>query len=85
MLHMQAITDMPTLVAEYQAVIDMYKLRWVDFDIEGGAVAELASVERRNRAIKILQVRGWWGLGAGPSLRPCAVCGPGKLGMCMLM
>ncbi|GAB4817780.1 hypothetical protein N2152v2_004826 [Parachlorella kessleri] len=51
----QAITNVNDLVAAYQSVIDLYKLRWVDFDIEGGAVADTASVTRRNKAIRILQ------------------------------
>ncbi len=51
----QAITNVTALVAAYQSVIDLYKLRWVDFDIEGGAVADAVSVDRRNRAIAILQ------------------------------
>jgi len=48
-------TDVATLQAKYQSVIDKYKLTWVDFDIEGWAVAENASIDRRNKAIKGLQ------------------------------
>lgn len=49
-------------VAAYQSVIDLYKLRWVDFDIEGGAVAQPASINLRNRALKRIQVGpGAWG------------------------
>lgn len=40
----------------YQGVIDLYKLRWIDFDIEGQAVAQPASVDLRNRALKRIQV-----------------------------
>lgn len=43
------------LQAAYQSVIDMYKLTWVDFDIEGAAVADRASIDRRNKAIVGLQ------------------------------
>jgi hypothetical protein len=43
-------------VAAYQGAIDLYKLRWIDFDVEGQAVAQPASVDRRNQAIKRLQV-----------------------------
>jgi chitinase len=51
----QAITDVSTLQAEYQYVIDMYNLTWIDLDIEGAAVADQASVDRRNKAIVGLQ------------------------------
>lgn len=43
-------------LAHYQAVIDLYKLRWLDFDIEGQAVAQPASYDRRNRVLAHLQV-----------------------------
>jgi hypothetical protein len=48
-------TDVTTLQAKYQSVIDRYKLNWIDLDIEGSAVADKASVDRRNKAIKGLQ------------------------------
>eukprot|EP00887_Chlorella_sp_A99_P002551 scaffold6.g2551.t1 len=47
----QAIGDVDTLTAAYQSVIDLYKLAWIDFDVEGAAVAERASVDRRNAAL----------------------------------
>lgn len=47
---------------DYQTIVDLYKLRWIDFDIEGGAVLEMASVQRRHRVLKRLQVR-WAGAG----------------------
>lgn len=50
-----AIDDIDTLKAEYQAVIDMYQVTWVDFDIEGFAVADKPSIDRRNQAIAGLQ------------------------------
>lgn len=50
----QAKTTVPSLVAAYQSVIDKYALKAVDFDIEGAAVADKASVDRRNAALKIL-------------------------------
>lgn len=58
-------------LADYQRVVDLYKLRWVDFDIEGGAIKEPASVQRRHRVIRRLQVgvdsrRNW------QQVRPCA-------------
>jgi chitinase len=43
------------LQSAYQAVIDKYNLTWVDFDIEGAAVADQASIDLRNQAIKGLQ------------------------------
>jgi chitinase len=50
-----ANTDVQTLQAGYQAVIDRYNLTWIDFDIEGSAVSDQSSVDRRNKAIKGLQ------------------------------
>ncbi|WP_066856959.1 Ig-like domain-containing protein [Halodesulfovibrio spirochaetisodalis] len=43
------------LQAAYQSVIDTYNLTWVDFDIEGAAVADRPSIDRRNKAIAGLQ------------------------------
>ncbi|GAB6284997.1 MAG: hypothetical protein STSR0009_11980 [Methanoregula sp.] len=51
----QAASDAGTLAGKYQAVIDAYNVTWVDFDIEGAAVAQPASVDLRNKAIRILQ------------------------------
>ena len=51
----QTCTSVSALQAQYQAVIDRYNLTRIDFDVEGGAVAEPASVERRNKAIAGLQ------------------------------
>lgn len=47
----QVIENIDVLVSEYSRVIDLYSLNRMDFDIEGGAVAEDASVDRRNKAI----------------------------------
>ena len=58
----QACTTVDSLVAEYQAVVTAYSLRYVDFDIEGSAVAEPASVARRSQALARLQT-------ANPGLR----------------
>jgi hypothetical protein len=41
--------------AEYQAVIDAYNLKYLDIDIEGGAVADPVSVARRSAALVLLQ------------------------------
>jgi hypothetical protein len=51
----QACTDMTRLTAEYQAVVTAYRLKYIDFDIEGTAVADPASIDRRSKAIKKLQ------------------------------
>lgn len=53
----QAVKRVPDLVAAYSKVIDTYSLRRVDFDIEGGAVADAASVDRRNKAIAALNAK----------------------------
>ncbi len=50
-----ACTDETELQAPYQSVIDRYGLRWVDFDIEGAAVGDRVSIDRRNRVIRRLQ------------------------------
>jgi hypothetical protein len=47
--------DATTLQARYQEVIDRYQLTWIDFDIEGAAVADRAAIDKRNKAIKGLQ------------------------------
>jgi hypothetical protein len=43
------------LAAQYQAAINAYKLTSIDFDVEGAAVADRASVERRSEAIAMLE------------------------------
>ena len=58
----QACTDVNALTAEYQAVISTYKLKYIDFDIEGAAVADVAANDRRSQAIKRL-------VGANPGLK----------------
>jgi hypothetical protein len=50
----QVITDIPTLVAEYQKVIDTYKVKILDFDIEGSALIG-PSIDTRNKALVILK------------------------------
>jgi hypothetical protein len=50
-----ACTDITALTAEYQAVVTAYKLKYIDFDIEGAAVANAASIDRRSKAIKKLE------------------------------
>lgn len=47
----QACTDTDSLYREYAAVIDAYGATYADFDIEGAAVAEPASIARRSQAL----------------------------------
>jgi hypothetical protein len=51
----QACTSVSALTAEYQAVVTAYSLKYIDFDIEGAAVADAASISRRSQALKALQ------------------------------
>lgn len=50
-----ACTDPAALLAAYRSVIERYDARTVDFDIEGTALSDTASVVRRARALKSLQ------------------------------
>ena len=51
----QSCTDVPSLTAQYQKVVDVYGLDRIDFDIEGAAVADHASVDRRSAAVAAVQ------------------------------
>ena len=51
----QMITSVPALTQAYQQVISAYGLTHIDFDIEGAAVADRASIDRRSQAIAALQ------------------------------
>ncbi len=51
----QVITSVPALTSAYQAVINAYQLTRIDFDIEGAAEADHASIDRRSQAIAALQ------------------------------
>jgi len=51
----QAITSVPALTSAYQKVINTYQLTHIDFDIEGAAEADHASIDRRSQAIAALQ------------------------------
>lgn len=51
----QSCTDVPSLTAAYQSAITAYDLTQIDFDIEGSAVADPASIDRRSQAIAALQ------------------------------
>jgi hypothetical protein len=54
-----ALTETNTLAltAKYQAVIDQYHFTWLDFDIEGGALAKAAVNARRDLALAALQAK----------------------------
>jgi len=49
-----ACPDAATLTAVYQAVVDKYKARSLDFDIEASAASDAASIERRSDALSRL-------------------------------
>jgi hypothetical protein len=51
----QVITSVSALTSAYQQVITAYGLTHIDFDIEGAAVADSASIDRRSQAIAALQ------------------------------
>jgi Glycosyl hydrolases family 18 len=51
----QVYTDASSLQAAYQQVITKYSLKWMDFDIEGAFVADVAKINLRNQAAKNLQ------------------------------
>lgn len=51
----QACTDTSALVAEYNAVVKAYGLKYIDLDIEGAAVADTATIQRRSQALKTVQ------------------------------
>ena len=51
----QSITNVTTLQNAYQTVINAYNLTHIDFDIEGAAVADHASIDRRSQAMAALQ------------------------------
>jgi hypothetical protein len=51
----QVCKDVPSLQAQYQAAIDKYKVRMLDFDIESSAITDPASIDRRNQVLAHLQ------------------------------
>ncbi|GAB1695075.1 cellulose binding domain-containing protein [Krasilnikovia sp. M28-CT-15] len=51
----QACTDDKALQAEYQAVVSAYNLKYIDLDIEGAAVADRTTIDRRSTALAALQ------------------------------
>jgi hypothetical protein len=50
----QTCTDVPSLQAAYQSVIDKYKLKILDFDVEHTAIEDPISIDRRSQALKAL-------------------------------
>jgi hypothetical protein len=51
----QACSDVDTLYNEYAAVVDAYGAKYADFDIEGAATADAASISRRSQALARLK------------------------------
>jgi Carbohydrate binding domain/Glycosyl hydrolases family 18 len=51
----QACTSVSALTSAYAAVVDTYHLTHIDFDIEGAAVADPASINRRSQALVALE------------------------------
>ncbi|GAA3519379.1 glycosyl hydrolase family 18 protein [Actinocatenispora rupis] len=48
-------TDQASIVAGYQNLIDTYHVTALDFDIEGAAIADTASIQRNMQALKTLK------------------------------
>jgi len=51
----QSCTNVSSLTQAYQSVINKYGVKYLDFDIEGAAIADQGSVDRRFQAIRSLQ------------------------------
>jgi chitodextrinase len=51
----QACGTAAATATEYQAIVDAYQLKYLDIDIEGGAVADPVSIARRSQALVLLQ------------------------------
>ena len=51
----QATWDVNVLATRYQSVVDYYKLNYIDIDIEGDAAHDPASIDRRSKALAIVQ------------------------------
>ena len=48
-------TTVSSLQTAIQSVINQYRLKWIDMNIEGGLVADTASLDRRNKVLAALQ------------------------------
>src|ERR1041385_5166889 len=51
----QSCTNTASLTSAYQSVINKYHVTHLDFDVEGAAIADTASINRRYQAIKTLE------------------------------
>jgi hypothetical protein len=51
----QSCTNTASLTSAYQSVINKYHVNHLDFDVEGAAIADTASINRRFQAIKTLE------------------------------
>jgi chitinase len=51
----QSCTDTSSLAAAYQSVINKYGIDHIDFDVEGAAIADSGSINRRFQAINTLE------------------------------
>lgn len=51
----QACSSVDSLYTEYAAVVDAYGAKYADFDIEGAATADPASISRRSQALARLK------------------------------
>ncbi len=51
----QSCTSVSALQAQYQSIIDHYHVSHLDFDIEGPAVEDSTSIDRRNKALAALE------------------------------
>jgi Glycosyl hydrolases family 18/Carbohydrate binding domain len=51
----QSCSSVSALQTQYQSIISHYNLTHIDFDIEGPAVEDAASIDLRNKAIQALQ------------------------------
>ncbi len=58
----QTCADVPTLQAAYQAVVDKYKAKVLDLDVEHTAIEDPVSIDRRSQALTALA-------GANPGLQ----------------
>jgi hypothetical protein len=48
-------TDVSTIAAAYESVVTTYNVTRLDMDIEGRSLTKPAGIDRRNKAIKVLQ------------------------------
>ena len=51
----QACTTVSSLQGAYQQAVSAYNLKWMDLDIEGGALGDTAANDRRNKALAAIQ------------------------------